>query len=402
VANQTGKNIIVGYKVEGTFNTAPGTGSAEQLRVTASPGMSLVKALINSAEVRSDGQSSLARHGSRSAPGSYNVEMSVDTFDTPLQALLRSTWVAAVGITFNNGAALTSLTVNSSSQVTFAGTTTPVAAGLRVGDVFRLASMSTAANDAVNCRVASISGSVVNLLGTPLTTQSADTACTLTILRKLSAAATPTKRTFYVDEYHVDTDVSEVFGGCRFVGFSLRGTPDGMAEGTLTLLGASGAVLATGSSPYFVAPTLTTTIPLVFADAKIAFNGADVTTCTAWEMNYEIAAATQPVVGASVSPDVFDNDARLTGALSFVREDLAKVSLYLAETPFSIHLMLTEPESEPKDCIAIFIGYATITGASADMGSDGAMIETIPWASGVRPTTTGFDASLMTISTSAT
>lgn len=402
MAYQTGKNKIVAFKVEGTYNTAPGASGAEQLRIKASPGLTLVKSLINSEEVRSDGQSSIARHGSRQATGTYNVELSVDSFDTVFEALLRSTWVAASTITFNNGGALTSLTVDSSSQITWTGSTTPVAAGLRVGDVFRLANMSTAANNAINVRVKAISGGTITVHGTPLTTQVADNACTLTIMRKLSAGATPTRRTFYFDEYDVTTDLSQVYGGVRIVGMTIRGTPDGMAEATLTLLGASSAALATGASPYYSSPTLTTTIPLVFADATISYNGTDVATCTAFELTYEITAATQPVIGASVSPDVFDNDARLTGSFSFVREDLTRAGQYISETELEAHIMLVEPESSPKDCIALFIPYFKLTGETADLGADGALIETLPWTAGVKPTTTGYDASLMTISTSAT
>ena len=91
MAYQTGKNKIVAFKVEATYNTAPGASGAEQLRIKASPGLTLVKSLINSEEVRSDGQSSIARHGSRQATGTYNVELSVDSFDTVFEALLRST-----------------------------------------------------------------------------------------------------------------------------------------------------------------------------------------------------------------------------------------------------------------------------------------------------------------------
>lgn len=406
MAYQRGKDKIVAFKVEAAFNTAPGTGSAEQLRLKASPGMGLTKALINSEEVRSDGQSSIARHGSRQATGSYNVELSVDTFDTILEAAMRSTWTAAVPITVNNGAALTSFQITGTNEITFVGTTTLLASGLRVGDVCRFTNMSTSANNSINLTIATINaaGLVATVVGTPLTIQGADTAATLTILRKLTAPATPTRRTFYVDEYDISTDLSTVFGGCRFVGLSIRGTPDGMAEATVTLLGASMTALATGSSPYYVAPTLTTTIPLTFADAVVAYNGASVATCTAFEFNYQVAAATQPVIGASVTPDVFDNDATLTGSLSFVREDLTRLTQFVNETELSCHILLVEPESEPKDCLSVFVPYLKLTGESSEIGGDGALVETLPWTAGVKPgvpATTGYDASLFTACTSA-
>lgn len=403
MAYQTGKAITVAMKVEATFNTAPGASGAEQLRVKASPGATLEKALINSEEVRSDGLSSIARHGSRRVPVTYNAELSVDTFDTFLEAVMRSTWVAATTITVDGGGALTSFTVNDSNTVTLAGSSSLLTLGLRRGDVCRFTNMSTAANNSINFVIASVTANTFDTYGTPLTTQGADSAATLTILRKLKNGTTPTERTFYVEEYHgtPGVDVSEVFGGVKWTGFTLRGTPDGMAELEMRGLGASATTLASGASPYYSSPTLTTTIPLVFADATINYNGTNVATCTAWELTYDITADTQPVIGASVSPDIFANDARLTGTVSLVREDLTRVGQFINETELEFHVLLVEPESEPKDCVAFYVPYLKLTGATADLGADGAMIETLPWTAGVRPTTSGYDASLLTISTSA-
>lgn len=91
-----------------------------------------------------------------------------------------------IAVVFDGGSALTSLTVNSPSQLTFAGTTTPEAAGLKNEGVFYLSGMDTPANNGIQCRVQSIAGSVVNLYYSPLTTQSADSSCTLNISRTAS------------------------------------------------------------------------------------------------------------------------------------------------------------------------------------------------------------------------
>ena len=51
--------------------------------------------------------------------------------------------------------------------------------------------------------------------------------------------------------------------------------------------------LATGSGTEY------TTIPLVFADATISFNGSDIAIATGFELNYSIGANTQPVIGST-------------------------------------------------------------------------------------------------------
>lgn len=398
--SQSGSNVIVGYKVEATYNTAPGTGSAEKLRFV-SGGLSLARANIASNEIRSDGLTTMSRLGSRQVSGGYSCELSLGSFDTLLEAAMRSTWVAASTVTFDNGAALTSLEVSDTNTLTFAGTTTPAAAGIRVGDVIRLSNMSTAANNSINLRVKAVGSSTVDVHGTPLTVQAADTACSITILRKLKNGTTPTKRTFYFEEYNQDIDVSEVFGGCKIVGFRIRGTPDGMATIELQIMGASQSVLATGDSPYYASPTEYTTIPLVFADATISFNGSDIAVATGFELNYSIGANTQPVIGTTVSPDVFDNMASLSGSLDFIRQDLANVSTFLAETEVELHLLLVEPDSEPKDCIAIYVPRIKLMNVDAPLGGDGAMVETVNWTAGAKVAATGYDGTLLTISTSA-
>lgn len=400
MANQSGKNIVVAYRVEGTYNTAPGTGSGKQLRIDASPGMSLKRNLIQNPEARSDGLSSMARLGNRMADGSYNVPMTVGGLDDILEAVMRTTWVAAVTIT-EATASLASITVPTTSTIVASGGSW-ITAGVRVGDVFRLTSFATAADDSINLRVKAVTASTITVHGTPLTVDNnADTSFTVTIMKKLKNGATPTKRTFYIEEYNQDIDVSEVFGGCKFIGLQISGAPDGSATAVLQVLGASGAVLASGSSPYYVSPTLNSAIRLVFADASISYNGTDVANCTGFTLNYQIAAKTEPVVGASVSPDIFDNDATLTGSLSFIRQDLANVTTFINETEVALHIMLVEPESEPKDCIAIFVPRVKLTAADASLGSDGAMVETLPFVAGKSESVTGTDDTLLTISTSA-
>ena len=398
--SQSGKNVVVAYAVESVYNTAPGTGGGKQLRIDASPGMSLKRALIQNPEVRSDSLSSMARLGSRMADGSYNVPITVGGLDTILEAVMRSTWVAATAIT-QATAGLTSISVPTTSTI-LASAGSWITAGVKKGDVFTLASFNTTADDAINLRVKNVTASTITVYGTPLTIDAAlDTTFTLTVMKKLKNGATATKRTFYIEEYNQDIDVSEVFGGCKFIGLDISGSPDGTATAVVKVLGASGAVLASGSSPYYISPTLNTAIRLVFADASLAYNGSDVATCTGFQINYTVAAKTEPVVGSSVSPDIFDNDATLTGSLSFVRADLANVTQFINETELELHVLLVEPTSEPKSCLALYIPRVKLTAADASLGSDGPMVETLPFTCGKSESVTGVDDTLLTISTSA-
>jgi len=401
---QLGKNVIVAFKVEATQNTAPGTGSAEQLRITPSAGLGLRKEGIRSAESRSDLLTSIVRHGSQMVDGSYSGEMSVGSFDTIFQAVMRST--ASTLVITGATASLASITFGTNT-ITATNTSTGsgfLQAGIRVGDVFRITGSvaGSAANNNINARVGAVATHTITMLGTSVftATTTADTTFTMTRGKKLVNGSTATRRTFYVQEHNSDITLSEVFGGCRFTSMRLRGSPNGMADVEFGVMGMSSTALATAASPYYVSPTQYTSQPLVFADANIAFGGSDIAVATAFELNLEINAATLPVIGSTTTPDVFDNDARISGTITVLRESLTNLSRYINETELELHVLMKEPGSVPQAYISVFVPRIKLMGVDAPIGGDGAMTETLRWEGGAKVAATGYDGTLLVIETS--
>lgn len=403
---QTGKGVVVVMTAEATLNTAPGTSGGTQLRLNPSPGLTLQKASIRSNEIRPDGLTLVARHGSRSVEGSYTGEMSAGSHDFALAAVVRSTHVAAVTIT-EATASLASITFGTNTIVATSTSTGSgfLQAGIRVGDVFRITGVTTdgSANNSKNLRVRAVTTHTLTVMGTGQLTASTTAATTFTFTtgKKLKNGTTPTRRSFYVDQYYRDIDQSEVFGGVRLVAFRVTGGPDSMAEIELRALGVSGTALATGSSPYSTSYTSYTSAPLTLADATIYLGNEPLTIATQFELNYEITADTLPVIGSNLTPDVFDNDARLSGTITILRQDLARFSAFDAETEYELQILLVENEAEPKDYIQLFVPKLKFMNLDAPIGSDGGMLETIPWEAGLRESASGYDQTMITISTSA-
>lgn len=401
---QSGKGLLVAAKVEATFNTAPGASGATVIRLTGG-GLRLMKEAIQSNEIRSDGQTAISRHGSRRVEGSYAGELSLGGFDMLLEAVMRATINTSISATATGAGAFIDLTVNATNQMTRTGAGSFITDGFRAGDVIRLTNYVQAADNNINLRIKTVTATVITVYGTPLVTGAADTACTITRLKKLTRPATPVKRTFYIDQYNQDLDLSEAFGGCRFISMKIVGSPNGMATVEFGVLGASVTPLASGASPYYTTPTMPTGQPLVFTDSLIALGvpgaGADIAIGTAFELNLVIAAKTEPVIGSSFTPDVFDNDARLSGSISLIRQDLTYLTGFSAETEYDLHILLTEPESEPKDYIALYVPRLKLMGLETAIGGDGAMIETLPWTAGMKEGVAGYDDTMLTISTSS-
>lgn len=399
---QPGKALTVSFKVETTLNTAPTATGGEVLRFAPSPGLTLQKDAIRSNEVRGDGLTSIARHGSQSVTGSYAAEMSVGSHDTIFEAAMRASAVAAVVVTALTASLAEIITGSNTIEATTTGAGSWAAAGLRVGDVFRISGQNAANND-LNLRLKSMTTHTLTVHGTPLTVDaSAETGFSITTGKKLSNPSMPVRRSFYVDEYNKIIDQSEAFGGVRFTGFTVRGTPNGMAEVTFNAMGMSASVLASGASPYFSDNTEYTSEPLVFADAILSLGGTELAVGTSFELNYEITANTLPVIGSAVTPDVFDNDARLSGSLTILREDLTRLSSFIDEDELELMVLLQEPEAVPKDYFSFYVPKLKFMAFDAPLGSDNAMVDTMPWEAGFRASATGFDQTLLTILTSAT
>jgi hypothetical protein len=395
---QTGRNVLVAFGVESTFNTPPGAGVGKRFRPNASSGLKLSRANIAPNEIRADGQTSMARLGSKSVGGSYVGDLSLGTFDDLLQAALRGTWVAAVAVT-QATAGLTSITTTANAIVASAGSW--ITAGLRVGDVVRLTGHSTAANNSRNLRVTSVSALTLGIAETLIVDAVADTTFTVTIAKKLTQPTTPVRRSFTFEEYDADVDLTEQATGCRISSLKISGQPDGMCLIEFGIVGADLNPLTTGTSPFYTAPTLTTSIALTMADATIRYGGADIAILTAFEMNYDLSAKTQPVIGSLVTPDVFENPSVVSGSITGVRSDFTNLSRFIAETELELQVLMVEPESEPKDFVSLFLPRIKLTGVDKGFGGDGAMIETLPFMAGPKEGTTGYDSTMLAIATSA-
>lgn len=398
---QSGHNVRVAFKLESTYNTPPGDTDGYQLRLNSSPGLTLARPTILPGELRRDQLQAMGRLGSRSVGGGYNADISADpALDVIWEALWRSTWAAALTLTSSE---MTSITIANQNQIV-ASAGSWLTEGIRVGDIVRLTDTDEEANDNLNLIVTAVTASTITVYGegsaTPLTDNAvADTGFTLTRLRKLANAATPTKRTFYVEEYYQDIDESLVNGGQKWATFRIIGSPDGMATVELGLVGASQSRLESGAAPYFTDPSVGSNPGLAFADAQILLNGSPLLTATAFELSGDLNASTLPVIGSTVSPGVFDNTKVLTGSLSILREDLARVASFGSEAELQLAILLQEPTGTPKKAVSFFLPRIKFTGASAPIGEEGGMVETLPFIVGAQAASTGLDAGVMTMCT---
>lgn len=391
---QTGRGVAVAYKEESSYGVLAGDTSGKVFRPNTG-NLTLSKDPINSNENRRDGMKSRGRHGSRSVTGQYTGDLSVGSYDDFIEAAFRGSFEAELVLDEGD---FTSITTGANSIVLASGS--PITLGLRVGDVIRITNQATSTtNNSRNLRITALSSTTITVAETLVVNAVADTDCEITRPKKVIQGVEP--RSFTVEEQEVDIDSSEVFTGVRIGQMQLSLQPNGMAIVTFSLVGQDGQVKDGGDSPYFTTPTETTTIGLTAVEAKIRLGSTDVLDISSLDLTINLNAAGNPVVGSVLTPDVFTNLADVTGSITALKSDSARMQNFLDEDQLSLHLLFEENETGAADFCSFFIGNLTLASATkSDLGTDGARTQSFSLLVGVQEAT-GYDRSMVVYQTSS-
>lgn len=356
---QTTQNGYMAFKAQSGLGTAASGSGATFLRLTGGGGLHMTRAQTPSAEVRRDGMSTRGRLGTQQLTGAWTAEASLGSFEAILAAIMRDTW-DSVALS-KSQSDFTSM-ATATNVITF-GTSDPRTLGFRVGDVVRATGLTVSAANNVNMRVTALTATTMTVDLT-IGTGSASTTCTLVRPKKLWMQGAPAKTYFTIEEYDADIDLSELaqdflFGSMKF---SMA------ANGLLTLdIGGTGTgqivAESSGDSPVFTSPTLTTTSPLSVVDATIRVAGTDVVDLSAFDIMLDIKPVAPAVFGSGsqkYSPDVFPGALEVSLNLTALRKDLQRLTDFLAETVYTVHLLAPEPTGAPANFFSGYIGNFTL------------------------------------------
>ncbi len=406
MADQSSSNVLAAIKAQGALGTAASGAGATRIRANDSPGLKMVFGRIQSGEKRSDQLKTMGRLGNQEVQGSFNCEFGVGgEHDILIQAILRSTFGAAVTRTYDNSAGLTSLEITADDTITQVGTTTLIGVIFK-GDIITLAGMSNAANNDIRLRVTNVTATVItvakNAAGVgPLTVQAADIACTLTRMKKIISPAAPVLPYFTIEQYDGDHDRSQYFFDTILTGMKLTCAPDEHIMVAYTFLGLDGVDLDTGTSPYFTTPTLTTGLKLIATDSFIRRNNGDVAKFTGFEVDFQIAAAVTKTIGSRKGV-IFANDLTVAATISSLRSDFAHFTALKAVSEFETSIMMQEPGVNPKPTMGLYLPrckFADVGGPYG--GGDGGKVDTLELIVGPKTAGTIDDGSIANFFSSA-
>lgn len=408
--DQTAFNVQAFSKRQTVQGTAATGGSgADMIRLIDSPGLKMDRAQHRSGESRTDLIEQMPRNGSKSGGGTFNTELHPGGFtDSALEAVMRRVWSAALAITPATsgftGATLTVATSGANQTITTSAGSW-LTAGLMVGDIIVPSGMTQTANNSLRLRIHSLTATEIRVAGNEMTAGATASGWTITRMKKLTTAGTPTNYWYTFEQYDADTgvDVSELFVDHKIVGFSLSARP-GFATIAWQIAGIDAQLLSTAASPYFTPATVTTTQPMILEDALWRFNSVEMVNPTGFDLSVSMQADLQPIGGSYNSSGVYTNRTTITASLMAIRQDLSRRTLMDAGTEFEVEVLFRGTTAGVSlDAMAFYLPRVSVAPIDAPLrGSTGPKIETIPLLVGPRTASAGYDASALNIFSSAT
>ena len=306
----------VAYKRETSWGVLAGTSGAKYLRRVTGQ-MNLKKDSFESSELRTDRQLADFRHGTRSAEGSLNGELSPNSYSAFMEALLARDFTA--GVTSTSFSATIAASGSLWTVTRAAGSF--LTDGLTVGSVVALVGGALApANVAKNLLIVSMTATELTvkvLNNSTLTAEGAIASVTATALGKATFVpqTAHTDASFTIEEWYGDIAQSEVYTGMKFASMGVKLPATGLATVDFAMQGKD--LSQTGTSEYFASPTAQGTDGIFAAvNGAVIVNGVPAALITSADFNVERALEKAVAVGSNSAAEIFTGRIKATGNLS--------------------------------------------------------------------------------------
>lgn len=331
----------IAYKRESTWGTIAGTSGAKYLRRVTGQ-MNLKKDAFESSELRTDRQLADYRHGTKSAEGSLNGELSPNSYAAFMEALVARDFTAGVtstafSATIAASGALWTITRGAGSFLTD---------GLTVGSVVNLIGGALASgNVAKNLLIVSMTATELTvrvLNNSALVAEGPIATVTATTIGKNTFVpqTAHTDASFTIEEWYEDIAQSEVYTGMKFSSMAVKLPATGLATVDFAMQGKD--LTQTGTSQYFVSPTAQGTDGIFAAvNGAVIVNGIPAALITSADFNIERALEKAVAVGSNSIAELFTGRIKATGNLSVYFQDTAFRDYFKDETVVSLVFVLT-------------------------------------------------------------
>lgn len=367
------------YVAEATYGETPATPALKRIRHT---GMTLgvQRGSLQSEELRPDRQIQDFRLGTVAVAGDISTELSFETFDDFLEAVLMGTWGPKATKT---GTTLSAQASDDSFNDSAAGFVT---AGFQVGDRITVSGFTGDVSNNGTFLVANVAAGkliVTDLAGGPvvLVDDAAGESVTISTVETVLKAGTQ-RRSFSVLRHFTDIAASgdgkpyHLFNGVEFNTLALAINPTAIVTATFGAMGRQGVSPSNTAPAGATFPSASTSVPLDAFTGELKENGNTIGIVTEFAANIDNGMEVRNVVGSKFTLRPSVGRSNLTGSATVFFEDAALVAKFLDETETSFSLEL--PDAAGNSYIFEF-PRVKFTSGQPDVSGQGSITLAMPF-----------------------
>ncbi len=363
----------LGYIAEVSFGSTPVSSAFQRIR-DVSFSVNLQKEAYQSEERRSDRMRQDVRHGYRSVTGDIVGELSQQSWDDFIQAIMGGTWATGASAPFSSVAS------NSATNRITVGSANFPTLGVRVGDVFSVAA-SPAVAGLTDRFFTALSVGVSTIEVEPGTIGTTATASATISVAGRKVAIGNTYRSFTIERWLSDRNLYQQFRGVRMSQMTISIPASGMVTATFSVVGRDGTSFSstTVASGYTATPQTT---PFAAVNGELYEGGVVLGLVTAAEISINNTLAGPQVIGTDLTPDIlFGRFADVSGTITvlFTSPDMHSKFVTETETTLIIRLQNKDALDSTTEFVSIVLPRIKYSGGDVDDSPDTGITVTMPF-----------------------
>ena len=362
----------IGYVAESVFGSTPVSSAFQRVR-DVSFSVNLQKEAYQSEERRSDRMRQDIRHGYRSVSGDIVGELSQQSWDDFIQAIMGGTWASGASVNFSSVASNSTL-----NRITVGSANFPTN-GVRVGDVFSV-SATPAVAGLTDRFFTALSVGVSTIEVEPGTIGTTATASAIIRVVGQKVEVGTTYRSFTIERWLTDRSLYQQFKGVRFNQMTISVPASGLVGVTFGVIGQNGTSFGSSvASSYTAAPQTT---PFAAVNGELYEGGSVLGLVTAAEITVNNNMAGPQVVGSNLTPDLlFGRFADVTGTITILFTNATMHNKFVSETESTLVLRLQNQDAldSTTEFINLTLPRIKYSGGDVDDSPDTGITVTMPF-----------------------
>lgn len=218
---------------------------------------------------------------------------------------------------------------------------------------------------------AALRGTFTSQAKKPIITKTADGAGEKNGKILIVPQSNHTTDSFTLEDVFRDINVSRQYIGCRVSKISVDVQPNGIASIVVSFLGQRGEE---STAAYFTTPTdLTQSGKLAGVKGVLQVNKRPVGLVTAFKLDIDLGASSEPVLGAKFAPDVFIGTIAVSGSFTMYFQDKTMIDAVRNGTDLSLALRMDAEEATGSDYLTFILPGVKVTSNELDDGAKNIM-----------------------------